>query len=200
MNRLYVRIVFMASKKLRVGFDFDGVIAYNPLRIFRAPVMAVRKWWVKDGLIYPVPHNKPFKWLWALAHETSFYPSYGLSELKKLMKEGEIEGYLITGRYSFLENSLTNWLKRHGILDAFSGIYINKDDKQPHQFKEEMIKKLKLDLFVEDNWDIVKYLNQTFKNSPEKVKIHWIYNILDKNKAYERKHPYLKKFLSTLHV
>ena len=196
VTRLYVRIVVMASKKLRIGFDFDGVIAYNPLRILRAPVMFVRRAFTKkNDLDFPVPKNKPFKLLWALAHETSFYPSYGLAELKKLMKEGKIEAYLVTGRYSFLESSLHKWLKKHGLDGLFTGIYLNKRNQQPHKFKEEMIDKLKLDMFVEDNWDIVNYLSTQARKSGKKLDVHWIYNLLDRSKPYEKKHPYLKKFL-----
>ena len=189
----------MASKKLRIGFDFDGVIAYNPLRVLRAPVMTVRKWFfTKEDLVFPVPQKRPFRLLWALAHETSFYPSYGLSNLKKLMEDGKIEGYLVTGRYSFLETSLSKWLKKHGLETAFKGVYLNRDNRQPHSFKEEMIKKLKLNMFVEDNWDIVTYLSQKFSKSSSKVDIHWIYNLLDRTKPYEKKYPHLKKFIDSL--
>ena len=199
MTSLYVRIVVMASKKLRIGFDFDGVIAYNPLRVLRAPVMSLRNLLrKKDDPIFPVPQTKPFRFLWALAHETSFYPSYGLSNLKKLMKEGKVEGYLVTGRYSFLESSLLKWLKKHGLESAFKGIYLNRENKQPHLFKEEMINKLKLDMFVEDNWDIVSYLSERFKKSSKKVDIHWIYNLLDRTKPYQKKYPHLKKFIDTV--
>jgi len=189
----------MASKKLRIGFDFDGVIAYNPLRVFRGPVMTIRNLLrSKDDPIFPVPHNKPFQMLWALAHETSYFPSPGLADLKKLMRENKIEAYLVTGRYSFLEPSLHKWLKKHGLDGLFTGIYLNKKNQQPHKFKEEMIQKLKLEAFVEDNWDIVSYLSQQFRKSSQKVDIHWIYNILDRSKPYQKKHPHLKKFIESL--
>lgn len=188
----------MASKIVRIGFDFDGVIAYNPIRIFRAPVMVVKRWFEKkQDLDFPVPQNKIFRWAWSLVHETSFFPSYGLDELKKLMKEKRIEAYLVTGRYSFLESSLNRWLHRNGLDGLFKGIYLNKEDKQPHVFKEEMIKKLGLNMFVEDNWDIVEYLNNKFKDAKD-IQIHWIYNILDRTKPYKNKFPYLKKFIDIL--
>lgn len=198
MSELYVRILVMASKKLRIGFDFDGVIAYNPLRIFRGPAMTARNLFrKKEDPIFPVPHSKTFQMLWSLAHETSYFPSQGLTELKKLMKENKIEAYLVTGRYSFLESSLNKWLKKHGLDGLFTGIYLNKKNQQPHKFKEEMIEKLKLEAFVEDNWDIVEYLANRFKK-PRPVAIHWIYNILDRNKPYRSKYPHLKEFIKSL--
>lgn len=150
----------MATRTLRVGFDFDGVIAYNPLRVLRAPAMAMRKFLgYNHQLRFPVPKEKTWRFLWNMAHETSFFPAYGFSELKKLLEEQRIEGYIVTGRYSFLEKSLNNWLKKHGVEGLFKEIHLNKENEQPHLFKERMLKRLNLDYFVEDNWDIVNYLN-----------------------------------------
>lgn len=187
----------MASKKLRIGFDFDGVIAYNPLRILRAPYAFFQKRILgRKGVHFIYPQGEIQKLLWNLAHETSFFPSPGFKELKKLLREKKIEGYLITGRYSFLEHSLQNWLKKHGAEDLFQAIYVNKKDEQPHLFKEKMLRKLNLDAFVEDNWDIVQHLTAKF---PQKnLEIHWIFNILDRFKGYDLKYPSLKKFIHNL--
>jgi hypothetical protein len=56
-----------------------------------------------------------------------------------------------------------------------------------------MIKKLNLDIFVEDNWDIVKYLKNI-----KKTKIFWIYNLLDKKIKYQYKFKSLKEVVSFL--
>ena len=53
-----------------------------------------------------------------------------------------------------------------------------------------MIEKLNLDIYVEDNYDIVRYLSQSAKL--KKVKIVWIYNILDRHINYPYKFPTLK--------
>lgn len=141
-----------------------------------------------------------------MLHETSFFPAVGIEDLKKLIRKGKIEAYIITGRYSFLEKSFYRWLKRHKLDNLFAGYYLNKADEQPHLFKEKIIKKLNLDMFVEDNWDIVQYLKSKIKNQTcptarrgsklnKKTEIHWIYNLLDRNKPYTNKHPFLAKFL-----
>jgi hypothetical protein len=197
MRELYVRILVMASKKLRVGFDFDGVIAYNPLRLLRSPYAAFqRRVLGKKGVHFIYPEGNLQRAIWNLAHEISFFPSAGFDDLKKLLREKKIEGYLVTGRYSFLEDSLHKWLKKYGAEDLFKEIHINKKDEQPHLFKERMIKKLDLDMFVEDNWDIVQHLNHT-KHSPS-LAVHWVYNIVDIFKKYERKHPHLRSFLGAI--
>src|SRR3989344_4447715 len=188
------------AKKLRIGFDFDGVIAYNPLRVFRLPVTLFQKYILgKKKTYFYLPKSGFGKWFWGLLHETSVFPATGIEDLKKLIRKGKIEAYIITGRYSFLEKSFHRWLKRHKLDNLFTGYYLNKADEQPHLFKEKIIQKLKLDMFIEDNWDIVRYLNSKFeiRNSKQfnNVEIHWIYNLLDRTKKYKNKHPYLKKFL-----
>ena len=59
-----------------------------------------------------------------------------------------------------------------------------------------MIKKLGLDVYVEDNWDIVRYLNLKVKS--QKSKVYWIYNILDRKIKYQYKFSSLKKVAKKL--
>lgn len=192
----------MTRKILRVGFDFDGVIAYNPLRVLRRPVMSLKQWISPSSeLSFPIPREKTFRFLWELAHETSFFPGYGFSELKDLIREKKIEAYILTGRFSFLEDNLRRWLKKYGAEDLFTSIHVNKEFEQPHHFKEHMLKKLKLDYFVEDNWDIVQYLarsKQLQTNRKNGLEVHWVYNLLDRDVTYPHKHPHIKNFLSYL--
>lgn len=193
----------MAKKILKIGFDFDGVIAYNPLRIFRLPVTLFQKLILRKKKTYfYVPQSRFGRWFWSLLHETSFFPAVGIEDLKKLIRKGKIEAYIITGRYSFLEKSFYRWLKKHKLDHLFAGYYLNKADEQPHLFKEKIIKKLNLDMFVEDNWDIVEYLNAKCKMINDKwgkkTEIHWVYNILDRFKIYKHKHPYLSKFIEKI--
>ena len=184
----------MKQKKLKVGFDFDGVIAYNPLRIFRKPTKYLKSLILgKKELAFYYPKSTFEKKIWELIHESSFFPAPGIDELRSLLKKNKIEGFIITSRYSFLRPQLVRWLKRNNLHDYFSGIYHNENDDQPHKFKEKTVKKLKLDYFLEDNLDIVEHLNKTTK-----TQIHWIYNLFDSYLPYKHKHPHLKYFLQTL--
>jgi len=188
----------MKKKKiLRVGFDLDGVILYNPARILR-PLIAFAKnifFDHKKPLTFYYPNTKIEKIFWRIFHLSSILPSPGLNEIKKLVKEKKIKAYLITARYSFLKKDLDFWIKKLKLKKFFSGIYHNKNDEQPHLFKEKMIKKLKLDIFIEDNWDIVDYLN---KKLNKQTKIFWIYNLLDKKIDYKNKFPNLKKAIKKI--
>jgi hypothetical protein len=51
-----------------------------------------------------------------------------------------------------------------------------------------MVKRLGLDVFVEDNWDVVSHLNKTTTS-----KNLWIYNIFDRSIHYPLRFPSLKK-------
>jgi len=102
----------MQTKKLQVGFDFDGVIMYNPARIIR-PFMAflkLKKIVKREHLRFYLPKNKVAKFLWWLAHQTSFIAAEGIPQLKKLVADKKIEAYVITGRNTMLKADLQHKL------------------------------------------------------------------------------------------
>lgn len=190
----------MIKRVLKIGLDFDGVVAYNPFRIVRAPVtffkrniLGIRK------LQFWYPKARWQQLFWIMLHESSVFPAKGTELLKQLVKEKRIEAHLITARYSFLDDHLYNWLEKHKLERLFKTINLNRDDEQPHLFKEKIILKYKLDYYIEDNWDIVKYLSQLrTKNQELRTKIYWIYNILDRFMEYPHKYPYLEKALEEI--
>lgn len=184
----------MARKKIRVGLDFDGVVAYNPFRVARLPVaffkrkiLGIRK------LKFFLPEKGWQKMLWVILHESSLLPAQGVSLLSKCVNTDSIEFHLITGRYNFVTPHLYQWLDRHTLQDIFKTININEKNEQPHEFKHRMIETHHLDYFVEDNLDIVEYLH-----SRTPTKIYWIYNMLDRNHPHPYKFPYLEKALKAI--
>lgn len=199
MRRVYN--LTMTKRVVKVGFDFDGVIAYNPFRVARSLISFVKKDILgikKIGFWYPKHRWQQIFWI--ILHESSVYPAKGIDLLKTMVKEGKIEAHLVTARYSFLDDHLNNWLKKYKLTNLFKTITINKNDEQPHIFKAKMIEKQNLDFFVEDNLDIVRYLNkqpQTTNHKPP-TRIYWIYNILDRFVEYPHKFPYLEKALKDI--
>jgi len=177
------------KKTLKIGFDLDGVILYNPIRTFRLLAKSLK--FIKPILVkqkkrpFFVPKTKLEKKLWFILHKTSLWPAQGINDLKKMVKNNSIEAYLITGRFDFLESDMYSWMKKINGKKIFKKIYFNKNNLQPNIFKEKIINDLYLDYFVEDNWDIIEKL----KNKT-KTKIIWISNLLD----YHINYPY--KFLS----
>lgn len=183
------------ARKIKIGLDFDGVVAYNPFRIVRSFVSFFKKEILgikKLNFWYPKARWQQI--LWIVAHESSIFPAKGMDLLENLIKKGEIEAHLITARYSFLDDHLSKWLKKYKLTHLFKSITLNKKDEQPHIFKERIIRSRRLDFFVEDNLDIVRHLD---KNTGQ-AKIYWIYNIFDHFVDYKHKFPYLEKALEDI--
>lgn len=184
----------MQKKPLRVGLDLDGVILYNPARIAR-PIAALAKKILlhKKKVSFTVPKRKWEQYVWYLLHKSSIFVAPGFDTIQELAKKGEIEVYIITGRYSFLKKDLEKWLKKIKADTFVKEWFYNKNDDQPHTYKEKLVRDLNLDVFVEDNWDIVKHLNSKLNSHNPKLKVYWIYNIFDRNIPYDHKFPSLKK-------
>ncbi|MCX8009276.1 MAG: hypothetical protein N3A54_06300 [Patescibacteria group bacterium] len=179
------------KKKIVVGIDFDGVIAYNPFRVVRAPISFVKRniFGIRHTKFY-VPKTSLEKVMWTVLHESSVFPAPGVGLLKDLVEQDQIEAHLVTARFSFLQDHLYQWLRRYSLESLFSSITVNKLDEQPHTYKESVIKQRQFDYFIEDNLDIVQHLTKTTD-----TQILWIYNLLDRFHPYDKKFPYLKKAL-----
>lgn len=183
------------KKKIVVGFDFDGVIAYNPARLARFPISYIKRHVLGIKKVsFFVPKTPLERSLWALGHETSMFPAKGASLLRTLTQNGTIEAHLVTARFGFLENHLLQFLDRWNLRSSFTTITLNTKEEQPHIYKERIVSTKKFDYYVEDNWDIVSHL----RASHCKTQVHWIYNILDRNRAYPYKHAYLEEALRAI--
>lgn len=191
------------KKTLKVGFDLDGVILYNPIRTLRPFAKKILKP-VKTALFHQKreafyqPKSSFEKFLWRIIHLTSFKINKGYGDLINLAKDKNIKFYLITGRYGFLKSDYEAWLKKIRATEVFEECYINNQSVQPNIFKEKMIKKLKLDVYVEDNWDIIEKLNHHTG-----AEILWMTNLADRMIPYRNKFndltevcQFLKKFSS----
>ena len=182
------------KRKIRVGLDFDGVIAYNPFRIVRAPVSFIKKrllGYRKLSFYYPQTDFQ--KMIWKLLHESSVFPARGMSLLAEMIERDLVEAHLITARYSFLDEDLSVWLKKYNVKHLFKSINSNKKNEQPHLFKERIVHNYNLDIYIEDNLDIVKHLHKSTS-----AKIYWVYNLLDRNYPHPHKYPYLEKALEDI--
>ena len=179
---------------IRIGLDFDGVVAYNPLRIVRGPITYIKRRVLKKKKTeFYIPTSWLMKFIFWLPHQWSFLPGFGIKTLKKLVKEGKVEACIVSGRYGYLDAQIPIWLKRRGLDTVFTAVYANEKNEQPHLFKERMLHQLKLDCFIEDNFDIVSYLQKRTA-----TKVYWIYNILDKGQAYPFKFSSIQAVLQTL--
>lgn len=148
-------------KKIRVGFDFDGVIVNKPPLVSKKLIEKLFKG-CKRGLHYRYPSSKLEQCVRKISHFYLFRPPFrrNLKVVKELGKKNNYELYLITSRYSFLENETHNWIKKRGLENTFSKLVLNTKDEQPHIFKRNTLKKLKLDYYFEDDPLIVDFLRK----------------------------------------
>lgn len=183
------------SKILKVGFDLDGVILYNPIRTFRPIAAFLKPYFLKKSLDnFYYPKTQIEQQFWKILHLTSFCLAPGVRQIINMVKKKKIKAYIITSRYSFLKDEFYTWMKILNAQKNFNGFYYNKKNLQPNQFKKEMIKKLKLDIFVEDNFGVIEKLNGSLK----KIKVYWITNWLDRNIKYPFKFDSLKAVVKQL--
>ncbi len=190
----------MSNKpELRVGFDLDGVILYNPARLAR-PLISTMKRDVlqKKSTRFYIPSKEYEKLIWRVLHWSSIFISPGYEEVKRLVQENKIEAHLVTGRFAFLKPDLDRWLALMRAPKVFETITYNPHDEQPHMYKERVLKKLGLDIFIEDNWDIVRHLEHERLKGRIKTVPFWIYNIVDRRIPYEHKFPSLKQAVEAL--
>lgn len=175
----------MKNKTIKVGFDLDGVLLYNPARILRPIISLMKKKKVilhRDQLEFYVPEPGFGQFFWELLHKSSVWMAPGFEQIEELKRQKLIEPYLITGRFGHLQKDYLKWKEKMNADQLFVKNFMNDNDEQPHLFKERLIKELKLDVFIEDNWDIVQYLDRRLNNSKstkKSTKIIWLTNIMD---------------------
>ena len=188
------------AKKIKVAFDMDGVLLYNPSRIFRTLISKSKKanLFPRKELEFYHPQSKFEKWFWLFLHKSSFKLASGFRDLEKMVKAGELEVYIVSGRFSCLQNDSRKWLKKLNRNNVFTEIYFNDCDEDPHLFKEKMIKDLKVDYFVEDNWDVVNHLYNQLEKKNKKPEIWWVSNLFDQQINYPHKYLSFKSVINDL--
>jgi len=186
----------MTKPVLKIGFDLDGVVLYNPARMARPFISAYKQRFAKKTLNhFYYPKSKWEQWLWYLFHKTSLWPAPGVEDIRSLVTQGKVEAYLITGRYDHLKDDLEGWLKKISPTPFFKAIYHNQSNEQPQLYKQQKIKELDLDIFIEDNWDIVSHLLHAKNKGLIKTDVYWISNLIDWHYSYPHKFLNLKQAL-----
>ena len=162
-----------------IGFDFDKVFKdYPPLIpygfidfLYKGAVFPRKTKESTLKLHYRFPGTIEQK-IRILSHFPIFrHPlKTNISELKKISEENKNKTYLVSSRFSFLRQRTETILTRYKLNKYFHGIYFNYENKQPHIFKEETIRKLKIDIYVDDDLDLSLFLA---KKLPKLI-IYWV--------------------------
>lgn len=143
---------------MNIGFDLDKVfIDYPPLFPSKLIDRLYKK---KDNgvLVYRIP-SYPEQLLRKATHFPLLRPPIktNLDFLKSIPKKNN-KLYLISSRYKFLKGITNQLIKRYDLDRTFDGLYFNYENKQPHKFKNEVIKGLDLDLYIDDDLSLINYV------------------------------------------
>lgn len=163
-----------------IGFDFDKVfINYPPL----VPSVLIdflykgksyfRKRKNIDELYYRFP-GKFEQQLRIFSHAPILrHPiAKNIKALEKISKTQNCKTFLVSSRFGFLKERTEKLMKSEDLSKYFTGIYFNYNNLQPHKFKEQQIRKLKIDIYIDDDLDLAIYLSKKIPT----LKLYWIHN------------------------
>lgn len=151
--------------KTRIAFDLDGVIVDKPPLIPKPLLEWLFKGSFNRRLYYRFPKSKVEQFVRKVSHFYLLRPQIkkNVGFVSRLAKENNYELYIISSRYSFLEKETWNWLKQRKMDGIFKKVFLNLEDNQPHLFKEKILKKVKADIFVDDDAMLADYLAEKLK-------------------------------------
>lgn len=155
---------------MKIGFDLDKVFIDYPPLIPDAVIDRLYKKKSNGILSYRFP-STPEIFLRKASHRSIFRPSIknNTDFLKKIPRKNN-KIYLISSRYGFLKNETENILNDRGLDKLFDEVFFNFENKQPHIFKDQKINALKLDIYVDDDFSLLKYVAKKNK----KTKFFWL--------------------------
>lgn len=163
---------------MNIGFDLDKIFIDYPPFVPNFIIDRLYKKKINGKLMYRIP-SRPEQFLRILSHHPLLRPviSQNLELVKKKYQEGGNKHYLISSRFDFLKKRTGNIVIRNALDKIFDGIFFNFKNKQPHVFKDEVIKKNKIERYIDDDFPLIKFLSE---ENP-KIKFYWL------NKKEQRK-------------
>ena len=162
-----------------VGFDFDKVfINYPPILpyglvdyLYKGSTVFRKNKSKNIDLHYRFPGTLEQK-IRILSHYPLFRKPLkeNVAALEKLTKNKKCKVYLVSSRFGFLKGRTDAILKKYKLDTYFDGIYFNYENQQPHLFKEQTIRKLKIETYIDDDLDLSLYLSKKIPT----LSIYWV--------------------------
>lgn len=161
---------------MHLGFDLDKIfIDYPPFVPDKLIDYLYKK--KKEALLYRIP-SKPEQLLRIFTHYSFFRPTIAenVKFIKNLAKTKTNKYYLISSRFSFLRKRTDAITNKYGLDKIFDQMFFNFENQQPHIFKNGVIKKMKIDRYVDDDLPLLKFVAEDNKN----VKFFWLNKTIKK--------------------
>jgi len=156
---------------MNIGFDLDKIFIDYPPLIPDVVIDRLYKQKTNGALLYRIP-SKPEQLLRLFTHYSFFRPPIieNIEFAKKIYRKNKNRHYLISSRFGFLKKRTHTLIQKYRLNKIFDGMFLNFENKQPHIFKNELIKKLKIDRYVDDDLLLLQFLAR--KN--QKTKFFWL--------------------------
>ncbi|MFH1832757.1 MAG: hypothetical protein ABH816_01130 [Candidatus Levyibacteriota bacterium] len=144
---------------MNLGFDFDKIFVDYPPFIPNGIIDRLYKKKSNGELLYRIP-SRLEQILRLISHQSIFRPliKENLIFLKKIRQKNNHKYYLISSRFSFLKKPTQGIIKKCEFDKIFNAMYFNFENEQPHIFKNEVIKKLKINRYIDDDLPLIKFL------------------------------------------
>ncbi len=163
---------------MNIGFDLDKILIDTPPFIPGRVINMLYKKKDNGELLYRIP-SRPMQLFRRATHVPLLRPPIkeNLAFLQSIAnKKNKL--YLISSRFKFLEGVTNQIIKTYKLDSTFDGLYFNYENKQPHVFKNDVLKKLKLDIYIDDDLSLIKYVA---RDNP-KTTFYWFDTIKGKHK------------------
>ncbi|MDP3940913.1 MAG: hypothetical protein Q8Q49_01245 [bacterium] len=150
---------------MNIGFDLDKVLVNYPPLVPDKVIDRLYKKKTKGELIYRIP-SKPEQLLRKLSHLPFLRPKIkkNVSFLKSIDRNKH-RLFLISSRFRFLKPETERLMKQLGFDKIFTEMYFNFENRQPHEFKSDIIKKLKLHFYIDDDFPLLKHVAKQNKDT-----------------------------------
>lgn len=149
-----------------IAFDLDGIFIGSPPFVPKRLIEWLYRGPQNHKLKYRYPTTKIEQQIRKLSHLAIFRPKIlkNTGFLKNFSKSNN-QIFLVSSRYRFLEDLTMKLLEEYGIKNKFTKIYLNTKNEQPHLFKEKMIRKLRINIFIDDDLKLLMYLKSRCPNT-----------------------------------
>ena len=142
---------------MNIGFDLDKIFINHSI-----PNTIINKFYKqkRNGtLLYRIP-SRGEQLLRLITHHSLFRPPIkkNILFIEDLAKKNTNKHYLVSGRFGFQKEKTDSLIHNYNFDKIFDGLYFNYENIQPHVFKDMVIKSLKLDKYVDDDFDLLEYL------------------------------------------
>lgn len=162
---------------MNIGFDLDKIFINTPPFVPGKIIDWLYKGKPNGTLKYRMP-SRAEQIIRLFSHYPLFRPpiTENINYVKNLALVNTNKYYLISSRFSFLKKRTDDLIKRYRFDKIFNAMYFNYANNQPHKFKDGIIKKLSLDMYIDDDLQLLEYL---IDKNPE-TKFFWLNNKVSK--------------------